>query len=110
MQVTVGTGVGVTVVLATIRVGFTVRASLGQQLGIQYCCPAPAMQGAHTPSENGCGKEQDGILKSLDHFNLSGERIVDKNCEIYPGIKKINSTQGLLYLYKTGLILNQTIK
>jgi hypothetical protein len=27
VQVTVGTGVGVTVVLATIRVGFTVRAA-----------------------------------------------------------------------------------
>jgi hypothetical protein len=47
------------------------------------------MQGAHTPSENGCGKEQDGVLQSLHHVNLSGERIVDKNCEIYPGIKKI---------------------
>jgi hypothetical protein len=46
------------------------------------------MQGAHTPSENGCGKEQDGVLQSLHHVNLSGERIVDKNCEIISGNKK----------------------
>jgi hypothetical protein len=46
------------------------------------------MQGVHPLSENGCDYEQDGIFESWNHVNLSGERIVDKNCEIYPGILK----------------------
>jgi hypothetical protein len=44
------------------------------------------MQGAHPPSENGRDREQDGILEAWDHVILFGERIVDKNCEIFPEI------------------------
>jgi hypothetical protein len=56
------------------------------------------MLGTHPPSENGCDNEQDGILESCYHVNLFGERIVDKNCEIFPGsVKKINNAPDFLH-------------